>query len=211
MFVKRLLFDFKNLSFQKFIYFEIKKKTKIIHFFLMHQEVIWRVRKNFLHFRKWNFFTSCCKNSCFVFGRRRKDFWFLLVFVSSDVFIIDSTIIIIIIICSLHSFFFVCQVLCFCVVTASDTDMQERFLPYTPSNIWHNLLSSRFHWGRHFSFECCRASHRGSNHRPGPSVCLNHTVFSKCYYLMGSIYLLEAATYYYINYLSLVLNSLYSY
>ena len=92
----------------------------------MHQEVIWRVRKNFLHFRKWNFFTSCCKNSSFVFRRRRKGFWFLLVFVSSDVFIIDSTIIIII--CSLHSFFFVCQVLCFCVVTASATDMQERFL-----------------------------------------------------------------------------------
>ena len=85
----------------------------------------------------------------------------------------------------------------------------RRFLPYTPSDIWHNLLSSRFHWGRKFSFECCRASHRGSNHRPGPSVCLNDTVFSKCYYLMGSTYLLEAATYYYINYLSLVLNSLY--
>ena len=87
----------------------------------MHEEVIGRVRKNSLHFRKWNLFTSCWKNSCFVFRRRRKDFSFLLVFVSSDVFIIDS-------ICSLYSFFFVCQVLCFCVATASATDMQERFL-----------------------------------------------------------------------------------
>ena len=47
-----------------------------------------------------------------------------------------------------------------------------------------------------------RLKGRGSKNKPGPSVCLNHTVFGKRYYLVGSIYVLGAATNYYINYLS---------
>ena len=38
-----------------------------------------------------------------------------------------------------------------------------------------------FHGSWQFFLEGCRASHWGSKHRPSPSVCLNHTVFSKRY------------------------------
>ena len=77
------------------------------------------------------------KNSCFVFRRTFSVFLFpsvlisscfrffffsiLLIFASSDVFIVDC-------ICLLHCFCTVCEVLCFCVVTASATDLIERFL-----------------------------------------------------------------------------------
>ena len=37
-------------------------------FFLMFQAVTWRVRKNFLHFSKWNFFTLCLKNPVLFLG-----------------------------------------------------------------------------------------------------------------------------------------------
>ena len=37
-------------------------------FFLMFQAITWRVRKNFLHFSKWNFFTSCLKNPVLFLG-----------------------------------------------------------------------------------------------------------------------------------------------
>ena len=36
-----------------------------------------------------------------------------------------------------------------------------------------------FPGSQQFFFKGCRASNRGSKHRPSPSVCLNHTVFSK--------------------------------
>ena len=38
-----------------------------------------------------------------------------------------------------------------------------------------------------FFFEGCRASRWGLKHRSGPIVCLNHTVFSKRYWSLGSI------------------------
>ena len=38
-----------------------------------------------------------------------------------------------------------------------------------------------FPGSRQFFLEGCRASHWGPKHRPGPSVWLNHTVFSKRY------------------------------
>ena len=44
-----------------------------------------------------------------------------------------------------------------------------------------------FRGSRQFFLECCRASHLGSKHRPGPSGCLNHTVFSRRYSSVGSI------------------------
>ena len=48
-------------------------------------------------------------------------------------------------------------------------------------DIWHNLLLSMLPWGGQFCLERCRAFNWGSKHRPGPSVCLNHTGFSKRY------------------------------
>ena len=59
-----------------------------------------------------------------------------------------------------------------------------------------------------FFSEGCRASYCGSKHRSNPSVCLNYTVFSKRYYLVGSIYVLRPAVEHYIN-LLLVLNPLF--
>ena len=74
-----------------------------------------------------------------------------------------------------------------CCCTVSVTDWRELFLlsgilylTLLP-NIWHNLLLSRLPWGRQFSLEGCTASHWGLKHRPSPSFCLNHTVFSKKY------------------------------
>ena len=97
-------------------------------YFPTFQEVTWKVWKNV---RKWNVFTSCLKNpvlflgetlgffisSCFHFFL----FWFFNVFDSSDVFIVNC-------IFSFHCFFTVCQVLRCSLVTASTTDLRERFL-----------------------------------------------------------------------------------
>ena len=100
------------------------------------------------------------------------------------------------------------------VVTATATDLKKRFLLWCGFylililNIWHNLLLSRLSWGWRFSLKGYRGSHWGSKHRLNPSVCLNRTVFSKRNYMVGSIYVSGAATNYYINDLSLVLDSL---
>ena len=128
---------------------------------------------------------------------------FLFLFISSDDFIVDC-------ICSLDCFLTVCEVLRFCVVVSWVLRIWESVF-YSQSFFTLNsfLLLSRLPWDRQFCFEGCRASHWGSTHRPGPSVCLNHTVFGKRYYLVGSTYALGTATDYYIDYLSLVLNSLY--
>ena len=73
--------------------------------------------------------------------------------------------------------------LCCCIESA--TDLRELFLLLgvfclTPLlNIWPNVLLSRLPRGRQYSVEDCRASHGGSKHRPCPSACSNHTVFSK--------------------------------
>ena len=73
----------------------------------------------------------------------------------------------------------------FCCCTTSSMGPRELFLLYGIFYlpflliIWHHLLLSRLTWDRHFCLEGCRASHWGSKHIPGPSVCLNHTVFSK--------------------------------
>ena len=49
------------------------------------------------------------------------------------------------------------------------------------SNIWHNLYLPMFSWGWQFHLEVFWASHWGSKHWLGQSVCFNHTVFSKTY------------------------------
>ena len=71
-----------------------------------------------------------------------------------------------------------------------------------PPKIWHN---------QQFTLEGCRVSHWGSKHRPGPSVCLNHTVYSKRYYSASSIYVLGAATDYYISGFELIILVIISY
>ena len=76
-----------------------------------------------------------------------------------------------------------CQVLRFCVVVQRMLRIWESFfllsgvlyLTLRPE-IWHNLLLSRLPWGRQFSLQGCRAFHWCSKHRPGPTVCLSHTV-----------------------------------
>ena len=76
-----------------------------------------------------------------------------------------------------------CQVLRFCVVLQRMLRIWESFfllsgvlyLTLRPE-IWHNLLLSRLPWGRQFSLQGCRAFHWCSKHRPGPTVCLSHTV-----------------------------------
>ena len=76
-----------------------------------------------------------------------------------------------------------CQVLRFCVVVLRMLRIWESFfllsgvlyLTLRPE-IWHNLLLSRLPWGRQFSLQGCRAFHWCSKHRPGPTVCLSHTV-----------------------------------
>ena len=114
-------------------------------------------------------------------------FSFLHVFVPSDLFIVNC-------ICLLYCFFAVCYVLRFCVVTSSATDLKEHFLlscvfylTLLP-NIWHNLLLSGLPWDWQFSLGSCRVSHWGSKHRPGPSVCLIHTVFGN-YMISRKLYL----------------------
>ena len=103
----------------------------------------------------------------------------------SDVFIVDC-------ICWLHCLLhFTSPLWCY---TASATDLRELFLLsgvfYLTllHDIWYNdrlhqpALLSRFPCSLPFCLECgCRASHYGSKHRPGPTACLNHTVFSKRY------------------------------
>ena len=44
---------------------------------------------------------------------------------------------------------------------------------------------------RMFFPEDCRVSQSTEKYRPDPSFCLNHTVFSKRYYSVGSIYVLR--------------------
>ena len=60
---------------------------------------------------------------------------------------------------------------------------------------------------RQFFLENFRTYHCDSKHATSSSVCLNRTVFSKLYYLVGSIYVLRSAAEHYIN-LLLILNPL---
>ena len=85
----------------------------------------------------------------------------------------------------------------FVIVLLYHEDLRELFLPSDVFHltllpeIWHNLPLSRLPWDQQFFLEGRRTSHWGSKHRPGLSVCLNHTVFSRRYYSVGSIYVLR--------------------
>ena len=85
-----------------------------------------------------------------------------------------------------------------CNSTASATDLGE---PFLPSGVFFTLhffsafgitcFDQGFPWNRQFFFESCKTLHWDSKHQPGPSSSLNHTVFSKRYYSVGSIYVLR--------------------
>ena len=158
-------------------------------FFLMFQAVTWRVRKNFLHFSKWNFFTLCLKNPVLFLGEPLRSsisscfHFFMFPFLLFLHFLRGFY-------CWLHFFtslflHFLWGTSFLCCCTESATDLRELFLLsgvfcLTPLlNIWSNLLLSRLPRGRQYSLEDCRTSHGGSKHRPCPSSFLNHTVFSK--------------------------------
>ena len=81
--------------------------------------------------------------------------------------------------------------------TASATDLRGLFYPlvfltlHSFPTFCKSCFYQDFPGSRQFFLGGCMASHRGLKHRPVPSVCLNHTVFSKSYYLTGSIYVLR--------------------
>ena len=82
MLVNLWFFDFNFTKFYNFFYFYICLQ-KFIYFwklkFLVFSYVSgsnFESSKNFLHFRKWNIFTSCLKKSCFVFRTTLKVFHF---------------------------------------------------------------------------------------------------------------------------------------
>ena len=74
-----------------------------------------------------------------------------------------------------------------CVVTASALDVRENFLLSGSFYLTHVLLLSMLPLGWQFNLEGCRTFHWGS-HWPGPSVCLNHTVFDN-YMRSSELYL----------------------
>ena len=171
----------------------------------IYQEGAFLDRKNFLQFRK-----------CFLSPRQKLLFfkenpvWF---FISGfvGVFIFHHWFLPLFFVCFhcwLHFFmwltFFVmtaflllfCQVLRF-GVAVSTTDLRGLFYPlvfltlHSFPTFCKSCFYQDFPGSRQFFLGGCMASHRGLKHRPVPSVCLNHTVFSKSYYLTGSIYVLR--------------------
>ena len=73
------------------------------------------------------------------------------------------------------------------IFTASATVLSEHFL--STGVFYLTLLPDipGFPGSPQFFLEGCRASHWGLKHTPGPSVCLNQTVFSKRYQSVDSI------------------------
>ena len=113
---------FQNIVFFKFIIF----------LFLRFQEVTWRVRKNFLHFRKWSFFTSYLKNSCFVFRRTLRVFLFFLFS-----FLQMFSLLIAFVHLTVFFHFLCCFHKCYGFEKAFFT--LRHFLPYTPSCFFQGI------------------------------------------------------------------------
>ena len=63
----------------------------------------------------------------------------------------------------------------------------------------HPSCFLRLPWRHQFNIKVRRSSCCGSKHSRGLTICLNHTVFTKRYYLVGSIYLLCSAVKHYIS------------
>ena len=141
-------------------------KIKIFSFFYVSGSNF-ESSKNFLHFRKWNIFTSCLKKSCFVFRTTLKvfhffTFSFLLAFTSF----------------CFHFFMFsFLQMFLMLLGFVHFTVFSLRVLRISESVLFtlHSFL---------FLLRLpCRSFHWGLKHRPEASVCLNHTVF--CNYIIS--------------------------
>ena len=178
------------------------------------------MKKTFLYFMKWNFPTPGLKALVFL-GEPRGDFvtvsshYFisLLIFIFfSCVFIVDCICVHFTVSghCWLHlftsffvSYFVFVLVLLFyreCYGFERVLFTLRRFVPYFPSR----------HIAQHAFINASLglASHLGLKHRLSPFACLNHTLFKR-YKMVAYIYALGTITDYYINHLSLILNSLY--
>ena len=144
----------------------------------------------FFVFQEMKVFNPKLKNSCFVF--RRTPSGFSLLFLKMFHFTI-FTIVFGCFHCWLHLFtsvsslpwLFLSGTSFLCCYTAKATGgFYFTLLP----DIWCNVGCSNntiaptcFPGRKQFRFEDYGASHWCSKQRPGPSVCLNHTVFSKRY------------------------------
>ena len=104
-------------------------------------------------------------------------FPFFHVFVSSDVFMVGC-------IFSLHCFFTFFQYFVFVLLPRVLRIWECIFYSQAFFTLHSLLLLWRLPWDCHFYLEGCRASHWGSKHRHGPSVCLNHTVLGN--YMISS-------------------------
>ena len=114
--------------------------------------------------------------SCFYFFM----YFFLHFFVSSDVFALDS-------IYSLHYFFTVCPVLCFCVVTAGATDLRERFL--LPGIFYLTILPAFIKASLGLVVLSCRLHTFPLRFETKTwPICLNHTMFGS-YMISREFYL----------------------
>ena len=171
-----------------FLYFRKKEPRKSS---LLFQKVTFRAPKCFLCFKKWKFSIPSLKTLVLFLGvpLRVFHYCFLRCFISPLIF----TIVFGCFHCWLHLFtsvsslpwLFLSGTSFLCCYTAKATGgFYFTLLP----DIWCNVGCSNntiaptcFPGRKQFRFEDYRASHWCSKQRPGPSVCLNHTVFSKRY------------------------------
>ena len=156
-------------------------ETELSYISLIFQEVTFEARKmiwkNFLHFRKRNFsfFTFF---RCFIFHSSG-----IYVFHLSWVFPFFTFLTCFLFhISRVFSFFHLVRVFLYreCYRRERAICTLRRLLPYT---LFPTFDTTCFYQGfpgsQQFSLEGCRASHWGSKHRPGPSVCLNRNVQQK--------------------------------
>ena len=101
-------------------------------------------------------------------------------FVSSDVFVLDC-------IYSLHCFFIVCPVLCFCVVIAGATDLREWFL--LPGIFYLTILPAFIKASLGLVVLSCRLHTFPLRFETKTwPICLNHTMFGS-YMISREFYL----------------------
>ena len=156
--LKKLLLSFLREPLRVFITISSDFFYLTIHFYCCFR--VFSLLTAFVHFTKFTGFYHCFLR-CFYFTTDFDYFfgWFDLINI-------------------LSSFLY-------CLATCS-ADLREHFwfsgvfFPYSPSQ---SLAEPAFikTSSRQFLSEGCGATHWGLKYRPGPSVCLNHTVFSKRY------------------------------
>ena len=188
-----LFFKKWNFSIPSFSHINVLELTLSTN--NIYSVYFFRARKYFLFFKKWNFSIPSLKTLVLFLGEPLQvfNYCFFGCFVSPSIF----TIVFGCFHCWLYLFtslFLLCydffyQALFLCCYTAKATGIF--YLTLLP-DIWCNVGCSNdtiaptcfyqdFPGHKQFRFEGSKASHWGSKQRPGPSVCLNHTVFSKRY------------------------------